>query len=353
LTRAHRLIAFLALAAVALVSCARLGSTGTNAQPADIFAAGPTVSDVRALFGDSNWWQGAPSFEVRPLDAATVSFMERYSITQRFIHIGSAEQLLVRYTVYDTTSSATTQMTNFQNAFGTSPTSPREGDQVLYYGLGGSGGAPYITRTFVRVGQVILQIIWSRKDGVATLQQLGTNAAKFVSGLKKAMAAKVHASPPGVDPKLLPPAGLDITFLGAAQLPIEAWLIMDQLAIPAPLATQLHSQGVNNFVFGDFALNNDTHMEVQAAVLTFMTATEATDWANNFSTSAPDQTGISTAYIPGSGVEGAGEYHVLFAAGTHGAMLVCRATVEGEAASRACEGPQTRTALAWKLSLGG
>jgi hypothetical protein len=156
-----------------------------------------------------------------------------------------------------------------------------------------------------------------------------------------------------VDSKVLPPAGLDITFLGAAQLPIEAWVVMDQLAIPAPLATALHAQGVNNFGFGDYALNNDTHMEVQAAVLTFTTATEATDWANNFSTSTPDQTGISTAYIPGSGVEGAGEYHVLFAAGTHGAMLVCRATVEGEAASRACEGPLTRTALAWKLSLGG
>jgi hypothetical protein len=343
----------MALAAVALVSCARLPSSSTNAQPADIYAAGPTESDVRALFGDGNWWQGAPSFEVRPLDAATVAFTERFSITQRFLHLGSAEQLLVRDTVYDTTSSATTQMTTFQNAFGASPTSPREGDQVLYYGLGGSGGAPYITRTFVRVGQVIMQIIWSRKDGIPTVSQLGTNAAKFVSGLRKVLAAKGHSSLPAVDSKLLPPAGLDITFLGAAQLPIEAWLVMDQLAIPYPLATQLHAQGVNTFAFGDYALNNDTHMEVQAAVLTFATATVATDWANNFSTSAPDQTGISTAYIPGSGVEGAGEYHVLFAAGTHGAMLVCRATVEGEAASRACEGPLTRTAVSWKLSLGG
>jgi hypothetical protein len=107
-----------------------------------MYAAGPNVSDVRGLFGgDANWWQGPPSFEVRPLDAATIPFTERFSITQLFLHIGTAEQLVVRYTVYDKTGSATTQMTDLQNAFGLSPTSPKVGDQVRHPGVRSADGA--------------------------------------------------------------------------------------------------------------------------------------------------------------------------------------------------------------------
>src|SRR6266849_2918692 len=163
-------------AGLLLMSCAKLGSSaGSNVQPADIYAAGPTVADVRTLFGDSNWWPGPPSFEVRPLDAAETPFTQRFSITQRFLHIGSAEEFDVRYTVYDKTSSATTRMTELHNAFGASPTSPKVGDQVLYYGLVSSGGAPYITRTYVRLGQIVTEVDWSRKDGIPTVTQLGKN----------------------------------------------------------------------------------------------------------------------------------------------------------------------------------
>ena len=301
--------------------------------------------------GDSNWWQGPPSFGVRPLDAESISYTERFAITQRFIHVGTAEELLVRYTVFDKASSATGQMTTFQNSFGASPSSPKVGDQVLYYGLGGSGGAPYITRTFVRLGQIVVQIVWSRKDGIPTVAQLGRNAAKIIEGLKKVTSAQVHPAPEQVAPTLLPPPGLDITFLGAARLPIEAWLVMENIAIPVAGLDLLHGAGISDFVYGDFALNHDTHMEVRSALLTFTTAAGAVAWAETWSSGTPDQNGIANAYADTSGVEGSGEYHYFFTSGIYGAMLVCKASGEGEAASRACEGPMNRTAISWKLGL--
>jgi len=348
LTSTPRLIASFALAAVTLVSCTRIGSSGTAPSSAEIYAAGPTVSEVRTLFGDSNWWPGPPSFEVRPLDAAETPLTQRFSITQRFLHIGSAEEFDIRYTVYDKTSSATTRMTAAQNSFGASPTSPKEGDQVLYYGLVSSGGAPYITRTYVRLGQIVAEILWSRKDGIPTVTQLGRNAAKVVEGLKKVTSGKVHPSPVIVSPTQLPPAGLDITLLGSTELPIEAWLVMADVAIPGPVATLLHGQGVDTFVFADYALNRDTHMEVRAALLTFGSATDATDWVNTFGPGTIDQNGISSGYL-----DNVGEYHYLIATGKTGAMLVCRSTIDTEAASRACESPMERTAIAWKLGLSG
>ncbi len=353
-SKLRRSVGLVALAALVMVSCAKLGSTGSNPQPADIYAAGPNVSDVRGLFGgDANWWQGPPSFQVRPLDAATVSFTERFSVTQTFIHLGTAEQMVVRYTVYDKTSSATTQMTDLQIAFGLSPSTPKVGDQVLYYGLGGSGAAPYITRTFVRVSQIVVQVIWSRKDGVPTVTQLGKNATKFVDGLKKVLAGKVSASPQAVNQKYLPTPGLDITYLGSAQLPIEAWLVMDGLALPEAALTVLHGEGTSNFVFGDYVLNNDTHMEVRTALLPFPSATAATDWASTFAPGTPDQAGVASAYIPVGGTPAAGEYHYFFTAGAYGGMLICKPSLDGEAATRECEAPLERTAIAWKLTLGG
>ncbi|HWO46054.1 MAG TPA: hypothetical protein VNO87_10820 [Methylomirabilota bacterium] len=353
MTSAPRWVASIALGAVALVSCAMIGPGGTSAQPAEIYAAGPTVSDVRALFGDDNWWQGPPSFQVRPLDAETTSFTQRFSVAQRFLRIGTAEEFVVQYTVFDKTSSATTRMTGLQQALGASPSSPKVGDQVLYYGLPGSGGAPYITRTFVRVGQIVVSIIWARKDPTTTVQQLGRIAVKVVGGLKKATSARVRETPAAVDQKLLPPPGLDITFLGAAPLPVEAWLVMVNIGIPTAGLKLLHDAGVTDFAYGDYALNNDTHMEVRSALLTFATATAAADWASTWSSGTPDQSNIASAYVPTAGVEGSGEYHYFFTAGTFGGMLVCKSSIEGEAASRACEGPMERTAIGWKFALGG
>jgi hypothetical protein len=301
------------------------------------------------MLGDSNWWQGPPTFEVRPLNAETTPQTVRFGMTQEFIHIGTAEGFLVHYTVYQTTTAATTRMNDLQNVLGTAQaTSPRVGDQVMYYGEAGTSGAPYLARTFVRLGEVIVEITWARKDGVASLTQLGKNASKIVDGLKKAIAAKTHHSLQVVDQKVLPPPGLDITFLGATPLPIEAYLVMANYAIPGPLAQVLHGVGVDTFVFGDYVLNTDTHMEVRAALMTFASPADATSWLGSYSGGQPDQSGLVSSYV-----DAIGEYQYFFTSGVRGAMLVCRSTVPGEAASRACEQPLSRTVISWRQGLAG
>jgi hypothetical protein len=240
-------------------------------------------------------------------------------------------------------------MRDLQNLLGTAQaTSPKVGDQVMYYGESGTSGAPYLARTFVRLGEIVVEINWARKDGVASLTQLAKNATKVVDGLKKAITAKTHHSLQAVDQKVLPPPGLDITFLGAAPLPIEAFLVMANYAIPGPLAKELHTNGIDTFVFGDYVLNADTHMEIRAALMTFASPADATSWLGSYSGGQPDQSGVVSGYV-----DAIGEYQYFFTSGVHGAMLVCRSTVPGEAASRACEQPLSRTVISWRQGLAG
>src|SRR5690349_17050455 len=333
------------------VSCAQLTASGFNGRPADLYAAVPNQSDVRSLLGDDNWWVGPPSFGVLPLDSMTTPATVKFTISQTYVHMGTAEQLFARYTVYDKVTSATSAMSDFQTAYGTSPSSPKVGDQVLYYGLQGSSGAPFASRTFVRVGQIVVTLAWTRKDVQATLGQLARNATRFTSRLKD--ASKLRARSGSIDPTLLPPPGQDITLLGSTQLPVESFVIMILAALPDPIVVLMRRAGISQFAYADYALNNDTHMEVQAGLLSFPTAADAADWAATFSPGNPDSNGIASAYLPIGGTPAAGVYHYVFSSGPYGVLLVCKSSIDGEAASRECEEPMKTTALAWKLSLGG
>ena len=62
----------------------------------------------------------------------------------------------------------------------------------------------------------------------------------MIEGLKKVVDGKVKVKPPKADPKLLPNPGLDITYLGSAQQPIEAWVVMTHSALPGTLVDALH-----------------------------------------------------------------------------------------------------------------
>ena len=199
--QAWRLISLVALGAVAASSCAGVAGSSFNGKPVDVYSVIPSQADVRTVLGDSNWWAGPPTFGVLPLDDATTPTTVKFWVRQQFRHIGTAEELVVRYTVYDKASTATSEMTSFQNAYGTSPSSPKVGDQVLYYGFHAGGAAPIVTRTFVRVGQIVIQIVWSRKDTIPLLDQLGKTAAKFTDGLKN--LGRAHRSPKAVDATLL------------------------------------------------------------------------------------------------------------------------------------------------------
>ncbi|HUY74333.1 MAG TPA: hypothetical protein VMW11_07460 [Candidatus Dormibacteraeota bacterium] len=345
--RALALVIAIALFAAA---CARSSSSGANASPIDLYAAEPSQADVQSLLGESNWWPGPPSYGVRPLDSASMPFQERFHVVQRFSHIGTAETLDVEFTLWNSTATATTQMTNFQSAFGTSASGPKVGDQVLYYGSQTSTAAPFESATFVRVGQIVTTISLNRKDAFPSTSQLGKVATKIVSRLKDVLAGKIKTSPPpSSDSTLLPPAGPDMTFLGSARLPVEAVVVMLGFASPEVLAGILHGDGVDTMVFGDYVLDADTHMEMRAGLLDFSTTQEADDWITALrGTASVDANGLSTFYDDGSG-----QYFSVFSAGTKGAMLVCRSTSDLEAASRSCEAPLSRVGPAWQLSLQG
>jgi hypothetical protein len=148
---------------------------------------------------------------------------------------------------------------------------------------------------------------------------------------------------------MLPPPGPDLTLLGSTKLPVEAFIVMSGSASPDAIAGIMHAAGADTIVFGDYALDRDTRMEVRAGVFNFSSSQQASTWVEALRGSAiPDQQGIATFYDNGSG-----QYFSLFTAGTKAALLVCRSAATGEAASRACESPLSRVAPAWQLSLTG
>jgi hypothetical protein len=279
-----------------------------------------------------------------------MSYKEKFHVITRFAHIGTAETFDISYTLWDSSSSATTAMTNVQAAFGTSASGPKVGDQVLYYGSQGTGAAPFGTFTFVRIGQTVTTISLNLKDAYPKLAQLGRIASKVTSKLKNVLAGKVHVSPlPTGDMMLLPPPGPDMTLLASVRLPIEAIVVMLGFASPEALSAVLKSTGAESVVFGDYALNNDTHMEVRASVFNFISPREATIWIEGLrGNHRVDPNGIATFYDDASG-----QYFSLVAAGTKSGVLVCRSTSSGESASRSCELPLSRVAPAWQLGLTG
>ncbi|MEA2629010.1 MAG: hypothetical protein QOJ10_1470 [Chloroflexota bacterium] len=307
----------------------------------------PAISDVRTLLGDDAWWAGPPMFGVRPLDVASMPFNQTFSVAENYVHVGSAEMFSVDYEVWNGTSAAKGHMTSVQSALGTSAVAgPKVGDQAIYYGSQASGAAPFQTVTIVRVGQVVALIGLDLKDGFPKVAQLGKIAVKVVSRLKDVLAGKVASTPLSTsDAALLPPANLDITMLGSTTISVESAMVMLDAPSFDALAQTLRGSGVSDVVFGDYALNSDTHMEVRAAVFNFSTAKDAADWiAGLRGTTAADQLGLYDAAH--------GWYIFPFAAGTKAALLICRSTADTEAASRACEGPLSSITSVWKLSLG-
>lgn len=344
-----RLVSTLAMLALLAGACTRASSGSISAQPPDLFAAMPSLSDVRTLLGDDNWWPGPPSFGVRPLDVASMASAEKFSVSQPFIHVGSAEMFQVDFTLWNAAAAAKTYMTNIQTALGTTPSGPTVGDQTIYYGSQGSGGAPFSTVTLVRVGQIVAAISWSLNDAFPQTSRLGKVATKVVSKLRNVIAGKLHGTAASAsDSAVLPPANLDITQVGQTRISVEASMVMINVAAPDTIALTLRGLGVNDVVFGDYALNSDTRMEVRATVFTFSSAKNASDWLNLLRGTYPlDQSGIASFYDDSRGI-----YMFLFAEGTRGALLICRSTASGEAASRACEAPLSRVIATWKIALG-
>jgi hypothetical protein len=350
LTRGLRLTALVATLAVVLVGCTRSSATATGAKPADIYAGSIPLVDVTSVVGDAaNWWPGPPTFGVRPLDTASMPPQVRSETIVRFSHVGTAENLYTLYRVWDTTSLASSVMSSYETALGTSLSGPKAGDQVLYYQQQLQyGAAPYATLAYIRVGQTIVQSVWSRTGAFGGASQLGKIAVKIATRLKQVTSGKVHATPaPATDTALLPPAGPYLTLLGSARLPIEAVVVMVHSASPGAMATGLQDAGLRTFVFGDYTLDNDTHMEVRTGVLEFQSVGAASAWLDEVRGTNQLTSDGFAAYFD----DLTGQYFLLFLAGTKAAVFICRSVAEGESASRSCEAPIAPVGAAWKSSL--
>ncbi|MDQ2943244.1 MAG: hypothetical protein M3R21_06185 [Candidatus Dormibacteraeota bacterium] len=350
MTRFPTLLAVVALVAVVLVSCTRSTGASTSAKPADVYAGAITPADVAVAVNDSaNWWPSPPTFDVRPLDSASMPPQVRSETIVRFAHVGTAETLNALYRVWDSASLATAVMSTYQTALGTSLTGPRAGDQVFYYQQQLSfGAAPYVTAAYIRVGQTIIQTELSLTGSFAGPNQLGKIAVKIATRLKQVVGGKLHATPlPVIDTALLPPEGPYLTLLGSTRLPIEAAVVMVHSASPAAMATALHDAGLRTFVFGDYTLDNDTHMEARAGVLEFQSAKDAATWIDDIrGTNQLTADGFAAYYD-----DSTGQYFLLFIAGTKAAVFICRSVASTEAASRSCEATISPVGMSWKSRL--
>jgi len=349
LTEGARLLALTMVLAIAAVACGRTtGPNGPNL--ATVVAGSVQLGDVQSSLDDSsNWWAGPSTYGARPLDISQRDDNELLFFTRRFSHVGTSEELLIRYDVWSSTALAAAIVTATQQAAPSPSTSPGAGDQVIYYNENlRFGAAPFMSRALVRVGQTVADVRLTQAVGFAPSSTIGKLALAVGSHLKKAVSGPVQTLPTSSPAEgSLPPVSSDIQLLGSTTLPVGAVAQMVDSPAPTDLVTLFGTLGVSNFVYGDYVLLADTHMEVQTAGFTFSSSTGASDWLNSFIGKANlDQNGdylnfdqVSEQYIGAVGV------------GSHGALLICRSTADFEAASRACETPISRVLGAWKTSL--
>ncbi|HSS61192.1 MAG TPA: hypothetical protein VLK30_07030 [Candidatus Limnocylindrales bacterium] len=359
MTKALAALALLVFAAAACRSPFPSASSGGSAKIADVYAASPSTADAHTLLGSGDWWTSAPTFATRPLDAGSMSSSVQYQVIRRFANVGTAETWKVVYTSFVSTSSATTVVTNIQNNAGAGVSGPNVGDKVLYYGqqLTQTGGtaqaaAPYETLTIIRLGAFVIESTWDRKDGFPTVTQLSKIGSKLVSRLKDAVAGKIHATAISTDDlATLPPPNAAMTLLGAVRLPVQAIPLMLNAAAPTEVAKMFTDLGVSEFVFGDYVLDQDTHMEVQAAIFNFTTSQDASNVFDTFRGGVtPDANGLVKSY---NDTTGPGQYDIEFLSGTRMGLMICRSTAEAsnEAAARSCETPIEVVSAAWAASL--
>jgi len=338
------------IALVAFTACTRTSPKSATATPIQMYTAGPTLQQVRTSLGADSWWPGAPSFRVRPLDLELTPEDLRFSVNQHYLRLGSPDTFNVDYSVFTTSTAATRRMTTLSTNFGTSAqTTPKVGDQTIYYGEKlATTTALYDTLAFVRLGSLIMTVELKQASGFADINRLASISKSLLSRVQDVLANKVKPSPLAqTDDSLLPPPGTDITLLGAARLPIEASADLFHSAAPEAFAGTFTDFGLKDFLYGDYALDADFHMEVKAAVFNFGSVSEATTWLDTvFGAANIGQDGVVAGYN-----DVTREYNAYFIAGSHIAWLICSSTASTEAASRACETPLNRVIPAWHFTL--
>ena len=121
------------------------------------------------------------------------------------------------------------------------------------------------------------------------------------------------------------------------------------LVYPAPneMTNFFHLAGVNDFVYGDYAVNADTRMEMLTAGFTFSSASGSKDWIDTFyGGSSSLSQGVYLNFESDTG-----QYVAAFGNGTRGVLVVCRSSAAGEEAGRSCEGSLVRVINGWRTVL--
>jgi len=95
LIRLPRLLALLALGAIAASACAKPFQSAPPANIMDVYATSPSASDAASLLG-GDWWPSAPTFGVRPLDDANFSAQVKYAVVRRYANVGTSESWRIR-----------------------------------------------------------------------------------------------------------------------------------------------------------------------------------------------------------------------------------------------------------------
>lgn len=345
MTKSARLTALALLFLPVLAACGKTAATAAPTLQA-LYTSRLSLSDVTPATGDAqNWWQAAPTFDVRPLNSATREDADAGGLTTRFTHMGTAEELTVNYQVWSSTAIATRLIDFEETVLGTSLTGPKAGDKSLYYNRKlQAGAAQYNNEAFVRLGQTIITIIWSHREGYANPNAFGKIAVKAAGRLKDVLSGKVNPSPVArvSDPLLLAPAGQLVTLLGATRLPLEVLAQMLGESAPTGLVDEFHKHGSTDFVFGDYALNVDTRMEVVTAGITFAGSTDGQAWINSYFAGLLNSSGEFGQYVTGLG-----QYLFAFGSGSRAIVIFCKSSVDLEEAGRSCETPMNLLVAGW------
>ena len=340
------------LLALALMACGRTSNNTNGPSVGSVYAGRVVQADLGPVVPDATaWWQGPPTFGVRPLNSATRLDQDKFDVTVRFAHAGTREEMRLEYQVWISTAIATAVMDSTKTALGNSLSGAKAGDQVLYYNRNLAGGpAPYANEALVRVGQTVVTIVWTHIDGFASTGSVGKIAVKAAGRLKDSLAGKVQASPaPSPDAMLLAPPGPDLTLLGTARLPVEVVPQILVFSAPADMTKFFHQVGVSDVVYGDYAVNVDTRMEVLTSGFTFASPTGSKEWIDTFY-------GGSTGLTQGVYLNfesDTGQYVAAFGLGNKGVLMVCKSSASGEEAGRSCESAMVRVIPGWRLALGG
>lgn len=342
-------MAFGLVAVIALAACGR-SSANNGPSLATLVAASVQLTDVQPNLDDpSNWWAGPPTFGARPLDISQRDDNNLVYFMQRFTHVGSAEALTVRYDVWSSTSIATAIVSSTQQIAPSPSTAPGAGDQAFYFNQNlRFGAAPYMTRGFVRLGQTVVEVRLTQSSSFVSSSTMSKVVKTVASHLKNAIS---HSSRSAASASpaygLLPPESSDMGLLGSTTLPVGAVAAMTGDPAPTDMEAMFEKLGAKDFAYGDYVLFGDTHMEVQTAGFTFSGSTGGADWLDSFIGKANlDQNGDYLNYD-----QVTQQYIGAVAAGSHGALMICRSVADFEAASRACESPMVRVLGAWKGAL--